>query len=145
MNDNMARYSARNIIRRMLMNGHDVARSTVGVLGVTFKENCPDIRNSKIVDLVRELRSWNVDIIIADDWADPDEVRHEFGLDVTPVSELRNLDSIIVAVGHNEFRQLSPEALFKMCNGGRTPVLGDLKALYDRDAATRVGFTVFRL
>ncbi len=60
INDNMARYAAKSIVKRMLQNGIDVARSKVGVLGLTFKENCPDIRNSKVVDLIRELESWNV-------------------------------------------------------------------------------------
>ncbi len=145
MNDNMARYAARNIIRRMLQNGHDVARSTVGVLGLTFKENCPDIRNSKVVDLVRELQSWNVRTMIVDDWADPEEVRYEYELDLTPISKARNLDSIIVAVGHNEYRSLSMTELYGMCRADKKPVLGDLKSLYDRHAAKEAGFTVFRL
>jgi len=145
MNDNMARYAARNIIRRMLQNGHDVARSTVGVLGLTFKENCPDIRNSKVVDLIRELRSWNVRTVIADDWADPEEVRHEYDINLTPMSEVRNLDSIIVSVGHSEYRNLKVNDLFSMCRPDQKPVLGDLKALYDRHAAEKAGFTVFRL
>ena len=64
MNDNMARYAARNVIKRMLQNGIDVARSKVGVMGITFKENCPDIRNSKVADLVKELQSWGVTVIV---------------------------------------------------------------------------------
>ncbi|MBU3737564.1 MAG: nucleotide sugar dehydrogenase, partial [Rhodoferax sp.] len=82
INDNMARYAARNIIKRMLQNGVDVARSTVGVLGITFKENCPDIRNSKVVDLVRELQQWGCRVVVSDPWADAREVRHEYGIDL---------------------------------------------------------------
>jgi len=66
INDNMSRYAARNLIKRMLVNGIDVARSTVGVLGVTFKENCPDIRNSKVIDLIHELQAWGITVVIAD-------------------------------------------------------------------------------
>lgn len=145
MNDNMARYAARNIIRRMLQNGHDVARSTVGVFGFTFKENCPDVRNSKVVDLVRELQSWSINTIVVDAWADPEEVSHEYGLKLTPMSDVQNLDSIIVAVGHNEFRGLSPRELYSRCNTEKKPILGDLKALYDQNEASEAGFTVFRL
>ena len=82
INDNMARYAARGVIRRMLQNGIDVARSTVGVMGITFKENCPDIRNSKVADLVKELQSWNVKVVVSDPWADAQEVRHEYGIDM---------------------------------------------------------------
>jgi UDP-N-acetyl-D-galactosamine dehydrogenase len=75
INDNMARYAARNVIRLMLKNGIDVARSTVGVMGITFKENCPDIRNSKVADLVREFGAWGVSVVVADPWADCEEVQ----------------------------------------------------------------------
>lgn len=145
MNDNMARYAARSIIRRMLQNGHDVARSTIGVLGITFKENCPDIRNSKVVDLVRELSTWNVRTMIVDAWADPAEVRHEYGIELTPMSEVQDLDAVIVAVGHTEFRSLLPSELLALCNTRAKPILGDLKALYNRHDAADAGFTVFRL
>ena len=80
INDNMARYAARNVIRMMLKNGIDVARSIVGVLGITFKENCPDIRNSKVADLVRELEAWGINVVVADPWADAEEVDHEYGI-----------------------------------------------------------------
>ncbi|MDT1867121.1 UDP binding domain-containing protein, partial [Acinetobacter baumannii] len=69
INDNMARYVARNTIKLMLQNGIDVPRSKVGVLGVTFKENCPDIRNSKVADLIKELEFWGAQVVVADPWA----------------------------------------------------------------------------
>ncbi|WP_137918284.1 nucleotide sugar dehydrogenase [Hydrogenophaga sp. 2FB] len=145
INDNMARYAARNVIKRMLNNGIDVPRSTVGVLGVTFKENCPDIRNSKVADLVRELQAWNVNVVVVDPWADPEEVRHEYGIELSTLDGAQPVDSLIVAVGHEEFRAMDSAALRRLCKGDCQPVLGDLKSLYDRHAATRDGFTVFRL
>ncbi|ELS47215.1 nucleotide sugar dehydrogenase family protein [Microcystis aeruginosa FACHB-905 = DIANCHI905] len=144
INDNMALYVARNVIKLMLNNGVDVARSTVGVLGVTFKENCPDIRNSKVVDLINELKFWNVNVVVADPWADADEVRHEYGIELSTVDELNQVDSLVVAVGHQEYRNLSPEKLRTYCKYPQ-PVLADVKALFNRHEAAKAGFTVFRL
>ncbi len=144
INDNMARYAARNIIRLMLRNGVDVARATVGVMGITFKENCPDIRNSKVVDLVRELANWGVKVIVSDPWASADEVLDEYGLKLVDNLESHRVDSLVVAVGHQQYRDMSLKFLRGYCRG-ESPVLGDIKALYDRDIARELGFTVFRL
>jgi UDP-N-acetyl-D-galactosamine dehydrogenase len=144
INDNMARYCARNLIKLMLRNGIDVSRSTVGVLGITFKENCPDIRNSKVADLVNELKQWNVNVVVADPWANADEVRHEYGIELGAVDADHPVDSLVVAVGHNEYRRSAPEQLRALCRGDK-PVLADVKALYNRHEAGAAGFTVFRL
>lgn len=144
INDDMARYAAQSVIRLMLKNGIDVARSTVGVQGITFKENCPDIRNSKVADLVRELQGWGVSVVVTDPWADPDEVFHEYGIRLGRIDAANPVDALVVAVGHNEFRCENPAELREFCRGER-PVLGDLKALFDRHAAAAAGFTVFRL
>jgi UDP-N-acetyl-D-galactosamine dehydrogenase len=144
MNDNMARYAARNVIKRMLQNGIDVARSKVGVMGITFKENCPDIRNSKVADLVKELQSWGVTVVVADPWANAAEVKHEYGIELGEVSAQNPVDSLVIAVGHQEFRALTPDTLRSYCTTGHQPVAADLKTLYDRHAMAQVGFTVFR-
>jgi UDP-N-acetyl-D-galactosamine dehydrogenase len=144
INDNMARYAARSLVRRMLVNGIDVARSTVGVLGMTFKENCPDIRNSKIIDLVRELQNWGVTVQVIDPMAEKHEVLNEYGLALGEVSPSKPVDSLIVAVGHNAYRTLTPAQLMALCKPGK-PVIADLKSLYDRNALAQAGFTVFRL
>ena len=144
INDNMARYAARNVIRLMLKNGIDVARSTVGVQGITFKENCPDIRNSKVADLVHELEIWGVKVVVSDPWADADEVAHEYGIQLGVIDAAHPVDSLVVAVGHNEFRREEVSELRSLCRGDK-PVLADLKCLFDRHAAADAGFTVFRL
>jgi UDP-N-acetyl-D-galactosamine dehydrogenase len=144
INDNMARYAARSVIKRMLNNGMDVARSTIGLMGITFKDNCPDIRNSKVVDLISELRKWNVAVVVSDPWANPEEVREEYGIAVTDWQAHEKVDSLIVAVGHDEHRRRSIPELRGYCKGDR-PVLGDLKGLYDRAEAEKHGFSVFRL
>ncbi len=145
INDNMARYAARNIIRQMLKNGIDVARSKVGVMGITFKENCPDIRNSKVVDLIREIESWGAKALVVDCWANPNEVAEEYGIQLGSINQSNKVDSLIVAVGHSEYRHLSPQDLISLCTTNHKPVIGDLKCLYDRHALADQGFTVFRL
>lgn len=145
MNDNMARYAARTMIKRMSRRGIDIARSTVGVFGVTFKENCPDTRNSKIFDMIKEFESWGVTVIAADPWADPEEVLKEYGARITKHIEPRSCDSLVVAVGHNEYRSLRPKELLDYCKHDGSPVLGDLKALYGKRDCIDVGFDVFRL
>lgn len=144
INDNMARYAARNTIKLMLQAGMDVPRCKVGVMGITFKENCPDIRNSKVVDLVRELQAWGAQVIVTDPWADAEEVQREYGIELQPVDARNPVDAIVVAVGHTEYRNLSPEVLRQSCRH-HSPVLADVKSLYDRHESARVGFTVFRL
>ena len=145
INDNMASYAAQSIIRLMLKNGINVAQATVGVLGVTFKENCPDIRNSKVVDLIAELKSWGVKVVVIDPWANLEEVHSEYNLVLSKMGEIKNFDSLVVAVGHFEFRGLQPAQLLRYCSNAHKPVIGDLKGLYNRHALIDVGFTVFRL
>ena len=144
INDNMARYAARGIVKRMLQKGIDVARSKVGVMGITFKENCPDIRNSKVADLVKELQLWGVTVVVTDPWANANEVKHEYGIALGNINPNVRVDSLVVAVGHNEFRALTPQVLKSYCNAAIQPVIGDLKSLYDRHALADAGFTVFR-
>jgi UDP-N-acetyl-D-galactosamine dehydrogenase len=114
INDNMAMYLVKKVIQKMLQNNIDVSSSTVGVLGLTFKENCPDIRNSKIIDVVNELKSWGVNVIAVDPWADPNEVKSVHGITLEKIKS-NSVDSLIVAVGHKEFRDLKPKELRSYC------------------------------
>lgn len=143
INDDMARYAATSVIKRMLQNGVDVAHSTVGVMGITFKENCPDIRNSKVVDLVRELQQWGVRVVVADPWADPKEVQHEYGIELGEISAVQQVDALVIAVGHREYRDLSLSEIKKLCRTDN-PVLADIKSLFNRNDALDLGFSVFR-
>jgi UDP-N-acetyl-D-glucosamine/UDP-N-acetyl-D-galactosamine dehydrogenase len=127
----------------MLQNNINVSGSTIGVLGLTFKENCPDIRNSKIFDVVQELKSWGVKVIAVDPWADHKDVEETYGITLGKMS-VDCVDSLIVAVGHKEFRELKPEELRSYCKGS-SPILADVKSLYNRESLTDLGFSVFRL
>jgi UDP-N-acetyl-D-galactosamine dehydrogenase len=144
INDNMARYLARNTIKLMLQNGLDVPRCRIGVLGITFKENCPDIRNSKVVDLIREFKIWGTEVVVMDSWADKHDVQEEYGIEFGVIDENNKVDALVVAVGHEEYRQLSLADLRSFCRGSK-PILADVKSLYRREEADEAGFTVFRL
>lgn len=144
INDNMGRYVARNTIKLMLQAGMDVPRCRVGVMGITFKENCPDIRNSRVVDLVRELHDHNVEVLLTDPHADADEVRTETGFALVPMEQLRDLDALVVAVSHDEYRHMTTGDLRPLVRGA-TPVLADVKGIFDRHQAAAEGFRIFRL
>ena len=144
INDNMARYVARNVIRLMLQNGLDAPRCRVGVLGITFKENCPDVRNSKVVDMVREFESWGMTVVVSDPVADPAEVQAAYGITLDTIDAAHPVDVLVVAVGHSDYRAMTPAQLKAWVRGDQ-PVLADVKSLYDRHAAAALGFSVFRL
>ena len=145
INDSMASYAANIIIKKMSQNKIQIHRARVGLLGVTFKENCPDIRNSKISDLISELINWGIEILAYDPWADYESVKNEMGIELVSLDDLVKLDSLIVAVGHKENRELKPEDLRGMCREDIIPVCADLKSLYSRNALISKGFTTFRL
>ncbi|MCD2341557.1 nucleotide sugar dehydrogenase [Ideonella azotifigens] len=144
INDNMGRYVARNTVKLMLQKGMDVPRCRVGVLGITFKENCPDIRNSKVVDLVRELRDHGTTVVVMDSWADAAEVQHECGFALAEPATEAPFDALVVAVAHREYRALTVPQLRAMLRGDQ-PVLADVKALFPRDELAAAGVSVFRL
>ncbi len=144
INENMASYVVHKIIKLMLSCDVDVSKATVGVLGITFKENCPDTRNSKVVDLVHELSSWNVEVLVSDPWADDLEVLHNHQIKLVSIEMLKDLDALVVAVGHNEFRALEPSQLLRLCKK-KSPILIDIKSIYNRKEIEALGFILFRL
>lgn len=144
INDNMAKYAARTIIKKMVQNGIEIKDSKVIILGVTFKENCPDIRNSKVYDLINELLDWKIKVTVVDPWADKEDVKREFGIELDISLDGKNADAIIVAVGHSEFRSIDPATFKTYCRSNISPVFGDLKGIFNRDALIENGFSVFR-
>ena len=107
MNDSMAEYVATQVVKQMIKKGICVKGSNILVLGITFKENCPDIRNSKVVDLILFLEDYEANVTVYDPWANPEEVKHEYGLDVMAKMPSGRFDVVVVAVAHNEFKSLN--------------------------------------
>ena len=144
INDNMAIYMVKKILQKMIVNGIEIKNSTIGVMGITFKENCPDIRNTKIADVVYELRNWGANVVVVDPWANQLELQKIYDISLGEINENKKVDSLIVAVGHNEFRSKSPEELRSFCKGSN-PVLADVKSIYKKEDLISQGFSVFRL
>ena len=123
-------------------------KAMVVVLGITFKENCPDTRNSKVVDIIDRLREYDIHPVVADPWADVDVARQEYGVDLVSFAEVPRADCVIVAVGHNEFRSLSMmqiKELFKDELANEEKVLIDVKSLYRMDELKASGLRFWRL
>ena len=144
INDNMAIYMVKKILQKMIVNGIEIKNSTIGVMGITFKENCPDVRNTKIADVVYELRNWGANVVVVDPWANQLELQQIYGISLGEINTSKKVDSLIVAVGHDEFRSKSAEELRSFCKGSN-PVLADIKSIYKREDLISQGFSVFRL
>ena len=130
LNDSMGEYVASQVVKLMIKKGIVVNGAKVLMLGVTFKENCPDVRNTKIVDVISALKEYSVEVDIYDPWASPQEVKHEYGLKVTNVQPEEKYNAIILGVAHNEFKNLNYEEL-KADNGVVYDVKGVLGELAD--------------
>jgi UDP-N-acetyl-D-glucosamine/UDP-N-acetyl-D-galactosamine dehydrogenase len=144
INDNMAIYMVKKFLQKMIVNGIEIKNSTIGVMGITFKENCPDVRNTKISDVVYELRNWGANVVVVDPWANQVELQQIYDISLGEINANKKVDSLIVAVGHNEFRSKSAEELKSLCRGSN-PVLADVKSIYKREDLISQGFSVFRL
>ncbi|WP_338875055.1 nucleotide sugar dehydrogenase [Spirosoma sp. SC4-14] len=132
VNDDMPLYVANKLVKKMSQHGIYLAGSRVLVMGVTFKENCPDIRNAKVPDIISELSSFGIEVDVYDPWAVADEVDHEFGIQLIEKPTEQAYDGIVVAVAHQEFRMMDMHSLTKDSNS----VIFDLKAVLDRSVAT---------
>jgi UDP-N-acetyl-D-galactosamine dehydrogenase len=143
INDGMGKFIAQRAIREMIHAGHNILGNTVTVLGLTFKENCPDLRNSKVIDIINELRDYGIQVQVCDPLADPDEATHEYGVRLTPVAELKPAAAVIAAVAHRQFLEWTPEVICRQM--GDNPVLIDVKGLFDQKAMTSAGIRVWRL
>lgn len=113
LNDSMGEYVASEVIKKMIKQGIQIKGSNILVLGITFKENCPDVRNTKVVDVIRELKEYNTNVTIYDPWANPQEVKHEYGLDLLTEKPQGQFDAVVLAVAHAKFKNLDIDSLKK--------------------------------
>jgi UDP-N-acetyl-D-galactosamine dehydrogenase len=143
INDSMGKYIAEQTVKQIIRNGGTVKDANVTVLGLTFKENCPDLRNSKVIDVIRELESFGVNVQVHDPVAEADEAHHEYGLRLHSWDELKPAEAVVVAVAHAEFkaRPLS-DYVAKLT---KTRCLVDVKSQFDRQALEAAGLNVWRL
>lgn len=148
VNDSMGAYVADAAIKEMIEAGLAPKKATVVILGITFKENCPDTRNSKVVDIINRLKEFNITPVVSDNWAEVDIAKHEYGVDLVAMDELPKADCVIVAVGHDEYRSMSMmqlKQLFKDNSADEEKVLIDVKSLYRMDELRASGMRFWRL
>ena len=144
INDDMGRYVAENCVKGLIAADKPVKGAKVAVLGFTFKENCPDTRNSKVFDIVQELREYGIEPLVADPQADAAEAKRLYGIDFTPLVQMRGMDAVILAVAHRDFAAFMPETLAAFYADGPR-VLLDLKGLLDRAQCEAAGYRYWRL
>jgi UDP-N-acetyl-D-galactosamine dehydrogenase len=143
INDGMGKYIAEQTIKQMIANGSYVKGARVNVLGLTFKEDCADLRNSKVVDIVNELKSFGAEVFVHDPEADPEEALREFGIRLLRWEEMPRSDALVAAVAHRHYRELTAEDLSRKIV--RNGSFIDVKATYDQLALEALGLHVWRL
>lgn len=130
VNDNMGKFVADSTIKEMVKAGLAPKTAKVAILGLTFKENCPDTRNSKVDDIIKELKQWDITPLVVDPWASERDAMHEYGVTLTKLEDIVDIDCLIVAVAHNEFKALTLKQLETMFKPNGAKVLIDVKGLY---------------
>lgn len=166
INDDMGKYVAENTVKKMIKANKQINGSIVAIFGVTFKENCPDVRNTKVVDVIRELEEYGVKVVVVDPVADSEDLMHEYGITTIRKEEIKNVDAVIFAVSHEEFKTMDLDflkTLFRRSNmhplkemdevaatseTGSTEsgyVLMDVKGMFDRKEAEELGYLYWRL
>lgn len=166
INDNMGKYVAENTVKKMIQANIQIKGAKVVILGITFKENCPDSRNTKVIDIMRELEEYGIQVQVVDPIANPEEVRKEYGIELYNVKEIKDIDAVIVAVAHKEFTSIKLEdlkdkykkyhdqnnqaleeiavTLDKDCDNGKQ-VLIDVKGIFNRKEAEDMNYLYWRL
>jgi len=145
INDFMGKYVAETAVKKMIAKDRRIKGARAGVLGFTFKENVPDLRNTRIVDIIRELEEYGAFVLVHDPLADPKEAEAEYGLTLVSLEDFKDLDVLILAVPHEEYKKLGPEKLASFLADSKSGLVLDVKGALNRDAITGVGLSYWRL
>ncbi len=131
LNDNMGHYIGSRVIKLMINKSIDVSKAKVLIMGLTFKENCPDLRNTKVVDIVDELEEYGIEVVVYDPWVDSDEAQAEYGIKVASALEEQAYDGVVLAVAHNQFVSMPIESIRKLCH--EKHIIFDVKNIFSPD------------
>jgi UDP-N-acetyl-D-glucosamine/UDP-N-acetyl-D-galactosamine dehydrogenase len=145
INDGVGKRVADATVKLLIRSNSRVRGARVGILGLTFKENVPDLRNTRVVDIVNELRAFGTEVLVHDPMASPEESLEEYGLPLAPITALRDLDALVVTVAHNAYKTLTPAEIATWFRPGARPVVADARGLFDRTAAEAAGCLYWRL
>lgn len=143
VNDHMGQYIAGLTVKQMSRLGKSLKNSRVGILGLTFKENCPDIRNTKVIDIITELQSFHIDVLVHDPLANPQAAQHEYQVNLLPWDKLTELDAMVLAVSHKQYLDLAIDELINKLSGPKLII--DIKSVLDKKYLEDRGVTVIRL
>jgi len=145
INDEMGKYVAQQLIKTVVKLKEDTSKVRIGILGLTYKEDCADIRNSKVIDIIQELKEYGMETLVADPYADPEHVRGEYGLSLTSLDDMRHLNVVLVAVPHQPFKQMTIADFHSFYKQGNGKVMMDLKAVYNKAEFEHNGYYYWSL
>jgi UDP-N-acetyl-D-galactosamine dehydrogenase len=164
INDDMGKYVAENTVKKMIQANIQIKGAKVAVFGITFKENCPDSRNTKVINIIRELREYGIQVQAVDPVADRDEVKREYGIALCRLAEIKDIDAVVIAVAHNQFMSITLEKMksfyktalndaalpetainLEQDHDNNKPVLIDVKGIFDRKEARKLNYLYWRL
>lgn len=143
INDDMGRYVAENVVKNLIVADKQVKNARVAILGFTFKENCPDTRNTRVIDIVNELKEYGISPVIADPQADAEEALAIYEIEFADMSEIKDMDAVVLAVAHEEFKDITIDDMNSMISGNK--VLLDIKGILDRKEYEDAGYIYWRL
>ena len=143
INDDMGKYVAENAVKNLIKADKNIKGAKVAILGITFKENCPDTRNSKVVDIIKELKEYEINPIVVDPVADKEEAKKLYGIELDTMDKLVDLDALIIATSHEEFKKITMEEFDKMFKNKK--VIVDVKGILDREEYQKANYNYWRL
>lgn len=144
INDGMGKYVAENCVKNLIAAGKAVNGARVAILGFAFKENCPDTRNTKVIDIVKELQEYSIEPMITDSEADEDEAERLYNVKFTDLYDIKGVDAVILAVGHKRFTRLDKRDIDGLYKTGKK-VLLDIKGILNREEYEKAGYSYWRL
>ncbi|OBW58438.1 UDP-N-acetyl-D-galactosamine dehydrogenase [Solibacillus silvestris] len=145
INDDMGKYVAENTVKKMIKANKQINGAKVAIFGLTFKENTPDVRNTKVIDVIRELQEYGIGVKVVDPQADREEVLHEYGLPLNEKDDIKNIDAIIFAVPHDEFKDIQLDEMISMFGVNENGILIDIKGMFSRKEAEQANLEYWRL
>lgn len=145
INDRMGKHVAEQTVKRLIKAGSKVSGARIGILGLTFKENVPDLRNTRVMDVIRELQDYGAEVIVTDAMASPAEAKAAYGVDLVPLENLANLDALVLAVGHDVYRELTPEKLLRLFANPDRAIVADVKGFFEPEVLRGAGMDLWRL
>ena len=145
INDDMGKYVVENTIKKLIQAGINIRDAKVAILGFTFQENTPDTRNTRVIDIVQELKEYGIIPVIVDPVADKEEAKHEYGLVFNELADVKNMDAVIIAVPHDEFGSFDEEKISEFFADNEHKVLIDIKGLLNRNTFENIGYSYWRL